>query len=359
MFQTFNSFIYPFLSWLLVLSIVLYIIRKLFLVGVRTNLKRLFKNHLIIVTGSSAGVGKATAIQLLEDGAEVIFACRNKTKTMSVINSLPKKFQKRSHFIELDLSSFKSVVNFAKELKSKFSKVDILINNAASYPMEFTITRDNIEDIIQGNLLGHILLSVLLLDHFDPNHGRIINVASFAHSTSDLSVDCIAKLEEDLKFKTIVPYFSNMWNKHHHYSNTKLGNIIFSNFLSKYVSHNYPHIKVASLNPGLVYTEIARFFYEHKIYKYVYKFLFPLYMYIAKTPLHGAQTSLHLCYLQNEEFINGGYYSDCKLKKPSSLSLDSKIIERYMLFSINLIKRCGLKEVIDAINTITLDKLYY
>ena len=49
---------------------------------------------------------------------------------MNVINSLPEKSKKNANFIQLDLESFKSIANFANEIKSKYQKIDILINNA-------------------------------------------------------------------------------------------------------------------------------------------------------------------------------------------------------------------------------------
>ena len=71
-----------------------------------------------------------TAKDLLISNAKVVFTCRNKIKIMNVINSLPEKSKKNANFIQLDLESFKSIANFANEIKSKYQKIDILINNA-------------------------------------------------------------------------------------------------------------------------------------------------------------------------------------------------------------------------------------
>ena len=64
-------------------------------------------NKVAIVTGSSDGIGFPTAVDLLEHGAKVIFACRNEAKTNKIINNLDLSIKSRAKFIQLDLSSFK------------------------------------------------------------------------------------------------------------------------------------------------------------------------------------------------------------------------------------------------------------
>ena len=93
-------------------------------------IKKDLTGKLIIVTGSSDGIGLETAKELLNSNAKVIFACRNKNKTESIINNFPERIKKNAIFIPLNLDSFKSIKNFADEIKSKFPKIDILINNA-------------------------------------------------------------------------------------------------------------------------------------------------------------------------------------------------------------------------------------
>jgi retinol dehydrogenase-12 len=333
-----------------ILAILFYTLRILLFVGVKTQLKAPMNGKTIIVTGSSAGIGKATAIQLLEDGAEVIFACRDKDKTMKVINSLSENMKQRSHFIEVNLNSFKSVLSFVKEFKKKFKQVDILINNAATYPFTFTITEDKAEQVLQTNLLGHMLLTISLLDHFNKKESKIINLGSFTHTQANFSIDRIDSLEKDFEFKSILPYYNNLWYQHLYYTDTKLGVMYFTFQFAEYLEKHYPYIKVASSNPGLVYTEIARFAYNHHFYKYIYNSFFWMYIYIAKTPIYGAQSTLHLCYLRYEEFLNGAYYSDCRVKKTSKLSMNEEVRRRFMTYAYNLIRRSGNSEVISLLN---------
>ena len=105
------------LIYLVILIPTLLFLIKKFANGRFTNLRRDMTGKVVIITGASAGLGKETAFQLLHDGADVIFACRDELKTMKVINSLAKKdLIKRAHFMKLDLTSFESVHKFSEEI---------------------------------------------------------------------------------------------------------------------------------------------------------------------------------------------------------------------------------------------------
>lgn len=326
-----------------IISILLWAIRKLFLVGTFTPLKKSLKGKLVIVTGASAGIGKATAHQLLKDGADVIYACRNEEKTRKVFQEIEKEDKelvKRAHFIKLNLNKFTSVKKFVEEFNKKFDKLDILVNNAATYPIEFEITEEKLESIYQINYFSQVVLALLLLDKFDKTEGKILNLSSFAHIQCDFTLESIEEMKRDLSYKKIKEdYFGNMWLKHYHYANTKTAMIFFTSYFSEYLQKNYPHIKTASVNPGLVYTEFGRFVSEHKFLKYVYSTLFFIYMYIAKTSFSGAQTSLHCIYLDFQDVVSGAYYSDCKLGKLSSLAKDKTIRDSLIKYTKDFLKQ--------------------
>jgi retinol dehydrogenase-13 len=312
------------------------------------------KGKIIIVTGASAGIGKETAFQLLEDGADVIYACRDYKKTMRVLDEIEKKDKKlvkRAHFIELNLSSFKSVENFVNEFKKKFSKLDILINNAAAFPLDFELTEDKIESNLQMNYVSLVIMTLLLLNKFDKNEGRILNLTSFAHIQCDYSVDYLEKLQKDHEYKSIErAYYGNLWLKHYHYANTKTAVIFFTTYLKEFLEKNHPHIKVASVNPGLVYTEFARFVYSSKIFGKVYDTLWFTYQYLAKSALSGAQSSLHVCYLDYNEVVSGAYYSDCKLSQSSKLTKSKEIREKVIEYTAHLIGKSDVFKNNDIIN---------
>ena len=69
----------------------------------------------IIITGSSAGVGKETARKLAHHGATIIFACRDKAKTLPIINDIKTQTKNNNlHFIQLELSNYDSPKEFVE-----------------------------------------------------------------------------------------------------------------------------------------------------------------------------------------------------------------------------------------------------
>jgi retinol dehydrogenase-12 len=329
-------------NWINIIIFIIFLrlFRRLVFYGRFSSLKKSMEGKVIIVTGSSAGIGKETALQLIKDGAQVIFACRNEEKAMLVINSIEKENRHRAHFLELNLSSFKSVDKFVEIFNSKFEKLDILINNAGAFPSEFVITEDKLEDLLQGNVLSQMVLTLKLLDKFNKKEGQIINLASFVHTVSDLSMERIKSYTCDQSFTNIkTQYYNNLINKFVYYANTKIGNIYFTNYLAEYLEKNYPHIKTSAVNPGVVYTEFHRIIKDIKYINLVYSLFFYLHIYVSKPAISGAQQTLDLCYQEFSQIPNGEYFSNCRRKEVSAKAMDKKIRDAFVRYCFDLIKK--------------------
>jgi len=112
---------------LMILNLSIFLVIVIFLIGIvysksKAGPKRSYQvdlsSKIVIITGSSAGVGKETARKMASRGATVIFACRNKEKTLKIINEIQLSTKNsRLHFIELNLPDYNSVRNFAKEFQ--------------------------------------------------------------------------------------------------------------------------------------------------------------------------------------------------------------------------------------------------
>src|SRR6266481_4076485 len=85
----------------------------------------------VAVTGSSSGIGYETARVLANKNAEVIIAVRNLEKGHAALQKIGSQYQKANvKVMRLDLADLSSVKRFAEEFKSKYSRLDRLINNA-------------------------------------------------------------------------------------------------------------------------------------------------------------------------------------------------------------------------------------
>lgn len=309
-------------AYFLLTLLILYLLRKYFFNSPRTSLIKDMSGQIVVITGASAGIGKETAKALYQQGATVILATRNAQKTNALIEKIRKEsehLEKKPSgeliFLKLDLSDLNSVYEFSQKLKDKFSYVDILINNAGAINEKFSLTVNGIESTFQINHVSPIILTTLVLDMLNKSKsGRIINVASDAHLF-------VKNMESFFEFDPqTYPFFVS-------YGWSKLGNILFAFALKNYFEKKNIDSKAVSLHPGAVLTEIARTDNKPWYYKLLITLITPLMLYFFKTEEVGAQTTIHLAYMDYKDLVSGGYYADCKLKKVGK-SANNKAYER-------------------------------
>ena len=133
-----------------------------------------------------SGIGKETARALSRMGAKIFIGSRNVDKSKKVAQEIQDETGAEVTALSLDLASFESVKEFAKEILNQTDdKIDILINNAGVMFIPEERTKDGNEKTIQVNHLGHFLLtSILMPKLLKAKPARIINVSSLAHTWS-------------------------------------------------------------------------------------------------------------------------------------------------------------------------------
>ena len=288
--------------FLIILGIILFFLKK-WANGPLNKTKKDLTGKLIILTGASDGIGYETAKDLLNSNAKVIFACRNKKKVEEKINELPENSKKNAIFIQLDLSRFESVENFSKEIKSKYPKIDILINNAGIGEVDFKKTEDGYIDTYQVNYLSNVLLKLLLLEHFNQKESKIISVSSFAYKIAMLTNGESKYLNNsDLMHEL----YSKIRRKRQIYADSKLLLNYFIQYLGDLCEKKYPYLKVVCLHPGVIFTNIFKL--ENLFYKILFFISKCIFYFFTKDKVHGAQNTLFLAYSDNKDLVNGGYY---------------------------------------------------
>lgn len=116
-----------------------------------------------IVTGANSGIGRITARDLAERGADVILACRSRDKTEPVLAEIKAKGGS-ARYASLDLADLESVRRFAGEVLAEGKPIAALVNNAGLAGARGK-TKDGFELTFGTNHLGPYLLTRLLLDH--------------------------------------------------------------------------------------------------------------------------------------------------------------------------------------------------
>lgn len=197
----------------------------------------------IVLTGATSGIGKEVALQLLLMGHRVIANARDLDKARQAASELQgKSGSNKLLFIKADLQDFNSVKNFAAAIGSESSSVDVLINNAGTWEMEFSRTKDGIETNLQVNHLSPMLLTLELLPMLEKSgNGRIINTSSMAHRRNICDFDDIEWLRK--------PYDGVAT-----YSQSKLFNLLFSLHLKNRLVHM--KTTVNTVHPGYVRTQL-------------------------------------------------------------------------------------------------------
>jgi uncharacterized oxidoreductase len=130
----------------------------------------------ILITGGSAGIGLALALKLVELGNEVIITGRNQDKLDAIGKEHPKLKTIRS-----DAADPKATASLAREMKDKFPKLNVLVNNAGVMTYRNLGATDDLTTLtseIDINLAGPIRLVSAMIEQLKANKGTIINVSS-------------------------------------------------------------------------------------------------------------------------------------------------------------------------------------
>jgi 3-oxoacyl-[acyl-carrier protein] reductase len=152
-----------------------------------------FKGKVVLITGSSRGIGKATALLFAKEGAKLIINYSNSKKEANAVVNEIKKMGPDAIAIKCDVSKENDVKRMFKKIISKFGKLDILVNNAGKYidGDEWNGSSKIWEKTLQQNLISAMNTSKYATEIFQKQkRGVIINIAS-RHSISG-QIDALA-----------------------------------------------------------------------------------------------------------------------------------------------------------------------
>jgi 3-oxoacyl-[acyl-carrier protein] reductase len=139
------------------------------------------KNKVALVTGSSRGIGKAIAIKLAEDGAQVVVHGPPGAKEMSATVEAIKAVRKESIQIEADLSDSRAIAAMFEKIKTDLGRLDILVNNAAfQNPSHILDLKEKDWDYVMDvNLKAPFLCGQYAGRMMrEQNAGKIVNISS-------------------------------------------------------------------------------------------------------------------------------------------------------------------------------------
>jgi len=138
------------------------------------------EGRVAIVTGAGGGLGEGICSALASSGAAVAAVDVARDKAERVAERVSRNGARCVAF-EADVSDRSSVEEMARRVTGEFGSVDILVNNAAIYPIRpwTEIREEEWDEVLAVNLKGYFLCARAVFPHMKiRGHGRIINVAS-------------------------------------------------------------------------------------------------------------------------------------------------------------------------------------
>ena len=140
-----------------------------------------FKDKVVLVTGSSRGIGRSIAIAFAKEDANVIINYKTSELDAEVAYDIISSYGNQCMSIKADVSNEDNVKNMIDEIMGKFGRIDILVNNAGiAIDSEFEDkTTSNWKKTLNTNVLGPFLTSKYAGKiMIDQKYGKIINISS-------------------------------------------------------------------------------------------------------------------------------------------------------------------------------------
>jgi len=142
-----------------------------------------FTDKVAIVTGSSRGMGKATALALAREGAKVVIVATDPTKGEDVVRGI-EKLRGEAIFVRADVSKRADVERMVQATLGRFGKIDTLVNNAGIHDgAPFTEESEEMwQRLFRVNVMGTVLPSQAVVPEMmrRKKKGKIVHVSSKA-----------------------------------------------------------------------------------------------------------------------------------------------------------------------------------
>ncbi len=279
-------------------------------------------NQVALVTGSTGGIEFETAKGLAEQGTTTILIGRDLERGHQAEQAILSGIDHdRVHFISADLSSQQGIRELTRQVKQRFDRLNVLINNVGALVKKRRETVDGVEWMLAMNHLNPLLLTQELLPLLrNSAPSRIINVTSNTHRMARLNLDNLQGRE---RFRGMQMY-----------GQAKLLNLLTAYELGRQLSNSGVTVNIA--DPGGADTPMSR----HGLG--IFSRLMTL---IGLTPKRAAQSSIYLATSPEVEGISGIYVRpNLKRGKSAPTSYDPELAKRVWEMSEALLHQPSKKE---------------
>jgi len=263
----------------------------------------------VLLTGATSGIGLEASFALARQGARVVMVGRDHAKTERAAGDVAARSGSKdvSHLL-CDFSSQAAIRTLAEQVRARFPRLDVLVNNAGGVNKSRRLTVDGIEATFAVNHLGYFLLTGLLVDLLERSApARVVTVASVGHRRGSLDFD-------DLGFER---GYSIMGA----YARSKLANVLFAAELARRLAGK--GVTSNSLHPGSVDTNIWS-----GAPLWAKPFIQVLFRPFFISAEQGGAHIVRLAASPDLEGVTGKYFEEGKLVDPAPLAQDEALAKR-------------------------------
>jgi NAD(P)-dependent dehydrogenase (short-subunit alcohol dehydrogenase family) len=254
----------------------------------------MINDRIILITGSTDGIGKQVALDLAGRGATVLLHGRDAGKAERVRNEIERKTgNNRIQVYSADFSVMAQVRALADRIKMDHSKLDVLINNAGVYMNRKKITADGLEMTFAVNYLSLFILTLELLKLINQSdYKRIINVSSQTHASY-------------IDFQNLQG--EKMYSGYSAYALSKLMEIMFTFELAAKLRET--GIMINCLHPGVISTKLLHAGWSGG----------------GASIKEGAVTPVYLATSPEAGDVSGKYFINKRIFKPAAVAYNEAI----------------------------------
>lgn len=262
------------------------------------------RGQTVVVTGGTQGIGFEAAKEMAARGAKVFITARDAGRGEKARQAIAAHAGHDDvEVVAVDFASIASIRRGAADLRSRTSRIDVLLNNAGAVFTDRAESVDGLELTFATNHIGYFLWTRELLDVLKGSApARVVNVTSLVHKMAmGVSFDDLERRRGYTGFAV--------------YAETKLMNILFTHELARRLKGT--GVTVNCLHPGVIASGFGT--NNQGLLGFATR---SLGKYVLSTPEKGARTSIYVCTSPDLAGVSGRYFASCRESRPSKAARD-------------------------------------
>jgi retinol dehydrogenase 14 len=272
----------------------------------------------VLITGGTGGIGRATATALATMGARVAITGREPVRAQRAADEIAAASESGSvDAFAADMASLAEVRRLAAAVLDTYPRLDVLVNNVGGFWAHRHPTADGLEHTFALNHLAPFLLTNLLLGRLKAAApARVVTVSSGAQAMGRIDFDDLQGARD--------------YSGQRAYSQSKLANVMFTNELARRLKGN--GVTANSVHPGVVRTNFGA-----EDQAWYFAILSRVIRPLMKTPARGAQGPVHLASSPAVDGVTGQFFANGKPRTANKAAYDPEMTARLWQVSADLV----------------------